>query len=209
VKSVEPRAITTLVATDSTDKQIERNMVHSRVLWNTDIKENGRHHVRGPVRYSLVSRFAERLVAEKLAKAQLVTLRDSFDQLSLVSGTEGSAGALFEAYAINCMRAGGEFEIVEKDSNSLSVEKLKIPPMLDDAVVVLPRNELSEQSLPLKELLQVDPAGGKYLPRLVWPKTTNFPTFDAFYLAENGEMYSFQMTIAQKNGVLNHGLNNA
>ena len=77
----------------------------------------------------------------------------------------------------------------------------------NESTEILQHNDL--KTLPEK-LLQEDPNDTtKYLPRLIWPRTTNFPTFDAFYLHTNGEIYSLQMTVAQKDDCLQHSLNNS
>ena len=46
-------------------------------------------------------------------------------------------------------------------------------------------------------------------PQFVWPETTNFPTFDAYYFHKDGAAYPLQMTIATETGAdsLLHHLN--
>ena len=97
----------------------------------------------------------------------------------------------------------------KNDDTLTTVKTLTVPRLKDTAVITMPNNELSTKTLPPEELLKEDSKTGKYEPRLVWPKTSNFPTFDAFYLDENGEMYSLQMTVAEENSNLSHHLNNA
>jgi hypothetical protein len=41
--------------------------------------------------------------------------------------------------------------------------------------------------------------------RLLWPTTTNFPTFDCFYIDENGGAWPMQMTISTTQGLKNSG----
>lgn len=50
-----------------------------------------------------------------------------------------------------------------------------------------------------------DGAGDTWVPRLLWPTTTNFPTFDAFYFHKAGDVYALQMTIAVNHGLKNNG----
>lgn len=118
---------------------------------------------------------------------------------------------MFEAFAIKSIREGGEFQIFEnKNSATLSLVKtFTVPELNDAAVVTLPYNELSTKTLPLEDLLKEDSKTGRYEPRLVSLKTSNFPTFDAYYLDENGEMYSLQMTVAEENSYLKHDLNDS
>jgi hypothetical protein len=68
VKMVNPQALIDLVASSQTDKEKENAMVHALVLWEPKLKVNGEYDYRGDVRFELVSRFAEKKVAEKLSK---------------------------------------------------------------------------------------------------------------------------------------------
>ena len=46
-------------------------------------------------------------------------------------------------------------------------------------------------------------------PRLLWPTTTNFPTFDCFYFQKDGSVYLMQMTIAKDHPLKNSGAKKA
>jgi hypothetical protein len=185
-------------------------MVHSLVLWKTE-KVNGKTVMKAKIRFSLVSRFAERLVAEKLAVSETAKLRETLYSLSTVTGAEGYSGALFEAYAVKRIREGSEHFIFENKEGpgSQHTEKLKVSRIADEHVEILEKNSFSKASHPPKLLLKKGATAGKYQPHLIWPRTTNFPTFDAFYLDENGVMSCLQMTVAKKDGKLCHSLNNA
>ena len=137
----------------------------------------------------------------------LSELRDARRKLSPISGAEGYAGALFEAYAIKTICNGGKFTILKNESQQRStLVTIDVPPLEEDPTA-LHTNTLDRSSLPFDTLLEQTETK-KFKPRLVWPETNNFPTFDAYYLHEDGELYSLQMTIAREDGFLKHTLNN-
>jgi hypothetical protein len=74
VKSVDATVISHLVATDNTDKQTKMNMVHALILWRTEkprSEEDGKYNVKGNITYSLVSGYASKSVAQKLAASEM------------------------------------------------------------------------------------------------------------------------------------------
>ena len=149
---------------------------------------------------------------KKLAISETAKLCNTLYSLSTVTGASGYRGALFEAYAVKRIREGGEHLIFEnkEDHDSQHTGALKISKIGDDHVEVLEKNSFSKESHPPKQLLKEGTTSGKYQPHLIsWPRTTNFPTFDAFYLDENGVMFCLQMTVAHKDGKLLHSLINA
>lgn len=97
IRDVNPSSIARLVASNDTNKEIEKYMVHSLVLWDVKKKQDGTYDYRGDVSFSLVSRVVEQKVARKLMKYELSALRDARRQLSALSGAKGYAGSLFEA----------------------------------------------------------------------------------------------------------------
>ena len=72
---------------------------------------------------------------------------------------------------------------------------------LTTAPVVVECNKLSASSVPFSSLRELDPRTKKQSARLLWPTTTNFPTFDCFYMDDTGNPWPLQMTISR-----NHGL---
>jgi hypothetical protein len=179
----------------------ESAMVHSLVLWQPELKENGKYDHREMVRFELVSRYAEQKVAEKLSKFDLTLLWATRQRLSPVSGAEGYAGALFEAYAIKKISGGGIFNIfsLETGKEQVSME-IKIPSMHGEPVVVeCKTNTLSPPStVPLNSVHVKADDDDSWQAKVLWPLTSNFSTFDCFYFHTDGEIYRpLQMTIAQ------------
>jgi hypothetical protein len=75
----------------------------------------------------MVSMFAEKLVAEKLATLESHELYSSWRRLQPLSGAEGYAGALFEAYAVRRFLLGGTFSLIslaDGQTKSVSVPVL-------------------------------------------------------------------------------------
>jgi hypothetical protein len=109
VEMVNPQTLVDLVASSQTDKVTENAMVHAQVLWEPKLKANGKYDYRGGVRFGLVSRFAEEGCGKtlKYSEYDLTALSRARRKLSPVSGAEGYAGALFEAYAIKKIFGGG------------------------------------------------------------------------------------------------------
>lgn len=109
VTHVDASSIMKMVSSQASNKAAELFMVHSLVLWKVDVA-NGRGYDQTP-RFELVSRYAERLVANKLALESVATLKVARQSMAPLSGAEGYAGALFEAYAIRTLQAGGTFTL--------------------------------------------------------------------------------------------------
>jgi hypothetical protein len=165
------------------------------VLWKPRVKEDGSFDFRAAVSFDLVSRYAETMVAAKLAKRDLHELRDARLRLSSVAGAEGYAGALFEAFAVKTIRGGGTFEIVSLESTKKS-EKLEITiPKMNGEPVIIACNTLTESTVELKSV-HVKDGSSCYEPKFLWPLTTKFPTFDCFYFHTDGDVFPLQMTVA-------------
>ena len=173
-------------------------------------KQDGTYDYRGDVSFRLVSRFVEQKVARKLMEHEMSELWDARRQLSALSGAAGYAGALFEAYAIKTICNGGDFTIFKNENHQqcVTLSTIKVPVLKGEPAILHP-NKLDRSSLPFDKLLERTTDGTKFKPRLIWPETNNFPTFDSYYLHEDGEVYSFQMTVARdEHGFLKHDLNN-
>jgi hypothetical protein len=158
------------------------------------------------VRFELVSRYAEQKVAEKLSKFDLTLLSWARLRLSPVSGAEGYAGALFEAYAMKKIRGGGTFKIfcLETGKEKVSME-IKIPSMHGEPVVV-ECNTLSPSTVPLNYVhVKADDDDDSWQAKVLWPLTSNFPSFDCFYFHTDGEIYPLQITIATIHELKNTG----
>jgi hypothetical protein len=142
-------------------------------------------------RFELVSHYAERLVAHKLAVESVAVLKAARQSLAPLSSAKGYAGALFEAYAIRTLQAGGTFTVRNlKDNTSFQLDT----PLMGDPVVI-ETNKVTTTNAPDSAVRVSDGAVG-FLATLRWPTTTNFPTFDCFYFHTDGKMYCLQMTIA-------------
>jgi hypothetical protein len=203
---VSASGILQMVSMQSATEQQDRDMVHSLVKWIVPKDENGRFQYLNDPEFELVSRYAESVVAKKLAKEQTLKLKQAMGDMRPLSGAEGYAGALFEAYAIRRFQAGGDFTARSLDGGE---SKTICIPRLNTEPVVVECNTLSEQNVPYSAVRVVDPDNaGNFLPRLLWPTTTNFPTFDCFYFHTNGEVFNLQMTIALIHELENSGASN-
>jgi hypothetical protein len=74
--------------------------------------------------------------------------------------------------------------------------------------VVIETNKVTTTNAPTSAVRVSDGAGG-FLATLLWPTSTNFPTFDCFYFHTDGKMYCLQMTIAKIHDLKNGGAYNA
>jgi len=174
-------------------------MVHSLVLWKTD--PGG--YLADP-RFELVSRFAEKLVVQKLCLEAAEILKSARQDLAPLSGAEGYAGALFEAYAIRTIQKGCTLSLRSLDDNTV---KVVIVPPIEAEPVVVENNNLTASIVPY-HTVRVR-ANEKFSARLLWPTTTNFPTFDCFYFHTTGEVFPLQMTIAKEHDLKNSGASKA
>lgn len=152
-------------------------MVHSLVLWRVDVC-NGKGY-DGTPRFELVSRYAERLVAEKLALESAATLKAARQRMASLSGAEGYTGALFEAYAVRSLQAGGTFDLRRSLSDTMSL--VLIVPKLG-APVVVESNKVTTSNVPPSLVRVSDGKGQRWL--LGSPSMANYnelPDFDCFY----------------------------
>ena len=120
-----------------------------------------------------------------------------------LSGAEGYAGALFEAYAIRTLQGGGEFTLRRLEGAATKVVVLVLKAMKTDPIEI-ESNKLTTAGVDYHQLRVKD---GN--PLLLWPTTTNFPTFDCFYFHQNGTVYLLQMTISKNHPLKNSGAKNA
>ena len=197
VLDVDSSAIMRMVSMRATTTAVENFMVHSLVLWKVDSYDE-------VPRFELVSRYAERLDAKKLAAETAAKLKEARQNLAPMSGAQGYAGALFEAYAIRTLQAGGSFVVRSlsgKASFSLQVPALGTP-------VVIETNTVSTATVPYN-IIRIAAGQNSFAATLLWPTTTNFPTFDCFYFHTDGNAYPLQMTIATTQDLKNSGAYNA
>ena len=200
VKVVSPKSLCAMAATQRTDKETERVMVHALVRWEPPKNADQSFKYDGDISFDLVSRYAEAMVAQKLYKENLTELKETTAKLRSLPGAEGYAGALFEAYAVRRFLGGGTFlleGLQGQASKSITI------PKLGDAVV-LQCNALSADTVPYGEILQ-QATDGAWRPRMVWPTTNNFPTFDFYYFHTDGTLYPLQVTIADEKHPLKNG----
>jgi hypothetical protein len=202
VRHVDASSITKMVSMQASNKAAELCMLHALVLWKVDVAD-GRGYDRIP-RFELVSRYAERLVANKLALESAETLKAARQSMAPLSGAEGYAGALFEAYAIRTLQVGGTFTL--RNLNGKASVSLNIPSM--GAPVVIETNAVTAANTPYSTVRVYDGTSA-FSATLLWPTTTNFPTFDCFYFHTDGKVHSLQMTIAMVHDLKNSGAYNA
>eukprot|EP00978_Attheya_sp_CCMP212_P013569 scaffold34053_cov29-Attheya_sp.AAC.2 len=125
--------------------------------------------------------------------------------MASLSGAEGYVGALFEAYAIRTLQeAGGLFTV--RSLNGKPSFLLNVPPM--GAPVIIETNTVSAANVPYNSVRVTD-GTGSFTATLLWPTTTNFPTFDCFYFHTDGKVYPLQMTITQIHNLKSQGAFNA
>lgn len=170
IHSVTASAISRMVSMQSTSKLDEQVAVHSLVLW----KVTNQKYEETPT-FGLVSQYAEHLVAKKLAKETAHTLRTTRQELRPLSGAEGYAGALFEAYAIRILQGSGKFTLRSLEGSATKTVDLVLKTMETEPIEI-ECNKLMTAGLD-HDKLSVDDGN----PRLLWPTTTNFPTFDCCY----------------------------
>jgi hypothetical protein len=197
VVEVNASSISKMVSMQASNRAENRVMVHSLVLWKV-----GSDFLALPS-FELVSRFAEKLVAKKLCLEAAAKLKSVRQDMAPLSGAEGYAGALFEAYAIRTIQAGCTFDLRSLEDGT-TVKTLCIPPFTSDPVVV-ESNDLTETIVPSDTVRVSEPESEHFLTRLLWPTTTNFPTFDCFYFHTTGEVFPLQMTIARSHDLKNSG----
>lgn len=200
---MNPKSLVDMLSTQMTDKTKESIAVHSLVRWNTKKDAEGRFLYDQNPSFEMVSRFAEKHVAEKLATLEADDLKLSFMKLQPLSGAEGYAGALFEAYAVRRFLAGGDFTLTSlKDGQTRSVS---VPALPQPVVVECNTLSLSLNTVPLKHMRKKSADEERWQASLLWSTTTNFPTFDSFYLHTDGEVYALQMTIFSDHSLKNGG----
>lgn len=157
--SVSARSIMKMISIQSSAEREEALGVHALVLWMVDDV----NYAAEP-NFAMVSRYAERLVATKLAKEKMEDLKEAMKSLSPLSGAEGYAGALFEAYAIRKLQNGCKLKMrsLEEDGRKLEVQ---IPKMTVDPVVV-EGNKLSSNKVKYASV-RVPAARKTFSPRLL------------------------------------------
>ena len=202
VLEVSAAGIIKMVSMQASNRGEQLVAVHSLILW----KEGASY--TDPPSFELVSRYAEQLVAKKLAAETMEDLKNARRNMAPLSGAEGYAGALFEAYAIRTLQAGGTFEMRSLEDASKS-DTLDIPVLTTDRIVI-EGNKLSAAEVPYNSVRVPDETRANcYHPRLLWPTTTNFPTFDCIYFGTDGRVFPFQITIARTHDLKNSGAANA
>ena len=156
--------------------------------------------------FELVSRFAEKLVAKKLCLEAVAKLKSARQDMAPLSGAEGYAGALFEAYAIRTIQEGCTLSLRSLDDDT--IKQVSVPTSRAEPVVVESK-DLTASIVPYDSVRIAGTGFGQFLPRLLWPTTTNFPTFDCFYFHTTGEVFLLQMTIAKAHELKNSGASKA
>lgn len=200
VKEVNASSITKMVSMQASNRGENRIMVHSLVLWKM-----GTTYMADPS-FELVSRFAEKLVAKKLCLEAAAKLKSARQDMAPLSGAEGYAGALFEAYAIRTIQEGCTLSLRSLDDGT--VKQVSVPAIGAEPVVV-ESNDLTASIVPYDSVRVAGTGIAQFLARLLWPTTTNFPTFDCFYFHTTGEVFLLQMTIAKVHDLKNSGASKA
>jgi len=184
----------------STNRALNRYKVHSLVLWKTN------NILTDNPSFELVSPYAEKMVAKKLCLEAAAKVKNAREELAPLSGAEGYAGALFEAYAIRKIQDGCTLSM--RSLIDGAIKQVVVPAINSDPVTV-ESNDLTTSILPHDSVRVAGAVRGQFLPRLLWPTTTNFPTFDCFYFHTNGDVFPLQMTIAKAHVLKNSGASKA
>jgi hypothetical protein len=117
-----------------------------------------------------------------------------------MSGAESYAGAMFESFVMRTILAGGNFSmdgLQGQESRPMDIPIVSNP-------VVLECNAISNSTVP-HELVRKKADDGSWVPIMLWPTTTNFPTFNAYHFDASGDVYALQMTINEKHELENNG----
>ena len=208
---VSSKCLCGMVATQQTDKETEKAIVHALVRWEppTNAVDAGAEYADqsfeyqydGNIRFELVSRYAEARVAQKLYTEDEHDLKETSKRVRSLPGAAGYGGALFEAYAVRHLLSGPTVKLDGLEgqvSKTITMRKLERDPL------VLNCNTLSTNTVPYSDVLKQEDHG-TWTPCLVWPTTNNFPTFDVYYFHTDGIMYALQMTTADKEHELKNG----
>lgn len=122
VSIVNAKSLVDTLSTQMTDKTTESIAAHALVKWNSKKDTEGCFLYDQNASFEMVSRFAEKQVAEKLATLETHELNSSWRKLQPLSGAEGYAGALFEAYAVRRIISGSTLTFINlKDGQTKSV----------------------------------------------------------------------------------------
>ena len=174
VSEVDATSISKMVSMQSSNRGQNRFTVHSLVLW-----KKGKTFTDIPS-FELVSRYAEKMVAKKLCLEAAAKLKNTREELAPLSGAEGYAGALFEAYAIRKIQDGCTLSMRSLENGAV---KQVVVPAIDADPVTVESNDLTASIVPHNSVRVTGTGRGQFLARLLWPTTTNFPTFDCFYFS--------------------------
>ena len=197
---VNTKSITRMVSMhELAQKGKNHLMAHSLVLWIANTED----YTKDPS-FKLVSRHVEKEVAKKLCKESINKLKKASKELAQLSGAEGYAGTLFEALAIKMILSGCNLSLRSLEDGT-STRNVIVPPI--ENTVTMECNDLF--TVHHDEVRLVGEEDDEYLPCLLWPSTTNFPTFDCIYFHTTGEVFLLQMTIAEDHGLKNSGADNA
>jgi len=121
VEKVNASPITRMVSMQASDRAKNPVLVHYLVLWKVG------NDFRATPRLELVSRYTERLEANKLCLESAAKLKSLRQDISALLGAEGYAGTLFEAYAIQMIQAGCTLDMSSMEDGR-TVKTLCIPP---------------------------------------------------------------------------------
>jgi hypothetical protein len=206
IEVVNASTICSMVSSQSASKGDNQVIVHSLVLWSVPKDVDGNFKYGASPVFSLVSRYVERMVSQKLVivKETLTVLKEAQSNLAPLSGAEGYAGALFEAYAIRMLQNGGTFSMRRLNGGDTTETKELVVPKIAMEPIIVETNTLSEATVSFVSLRDLDEKGLQ-VGRLLWPTTTNFPTFDCFYIDESGDAWPMQMTTSTTHGLKNSG----
>ena len=203
-----------MVSSQQTSKGENQAIVHSLVLWSPPKNvDAGDLDYRGASQFDLVSRYTERILAAKLAKEPMEVLKMAHKDLTPMSGAEGYAGTLFEAYAIRVLQNGGQFTMRRLcESETKEMIHLSLKNISRGGAIIVECSTLKNTapgSVSFDILRNLD-ADGKQRERLLWPETTNFNVRLLLYrIDEFGSPLLQRITIAKKHGLKMSGALNA
>jgi hypothetical protein len=196
-----------MVSSQSASQGDDQVTVHWLVLWSVPKDVDGHFKYGASPVFSLVSRYVKRMVSEKLVKerVRVKVLKEAQSNLAPLLGAEGYAGALFEDNAIRMLQNGGNFSMWRLNGgDTTETKELVMPPIAMEPIIV-ETNTLSKATVSFVSLRDLDERGLQ-VGRLLWPTTTNVPTFNCFYIDETGDAWpTMQMTISTTHGLKNSG----
>lgn len=201
VREINFDTIQQVMATQHATKTDEKELVHRLVLWRTPVDEDGHWMyqvtAQNPIRYSLLSRFVSKELAEKAATLSIQKRKMLISELKGESAASAYRGVIFEADAIDRLVCGGTFQL--RKCTAAQGTPQEVPLTLS--------NTQKRYAIPDLDNLGVLTA----IDHIVVPDARNFESVDAFCVSSSPifqrdpgnaptahyETLQFQMTVGK------------